>query len=101
MATGTRDRLDKGFERNRFKTGDFSSAGNELVYLDGLPKSLRSKNSVKMSINTNFCDIYFFDRPSGYPPKTVVTTEVFKTTKNQGALRLYNFEHQPAPSNKK
>ena len=99
--TDTRDRCNKGNEGNPFEKCDSSSAENVLVYLDGLPKSLRSKNSVKMGINTNFCDIYFFGRSSGYPAKTGVTTELLETAKNQGARQTYNFEHQLSLSTKK
>ena len=51
-----------------------------------------------MGINTNFCNIYFFGRPSGYLRKTPGTATILKTSKNQGARQTYNFADYCAPS---
>ena len=87
---GSRDRWNKGFEENPLENSKFADAGIELVLRDGVSKSLRSKNSVKMSIGTLQICLYFVGRPSGHPRKTVAKTPASKIAKNQGSLLFYN-----------
>ena len=86
----TRDRWNKGFEENPPENSKFAGAGIKLVLRDGVSKSLRSKNSVEMSIDTLQICLYFFGQLSGHPLKTVAKTPASKIAKNQGSLLFYN-----------